>query len=179
MIKVDNLDINWEQFNAMLDEMEYTVIFPGDQDQQLNKPSTAYDRVQGRYNKHNCLRHEYVSEDFYDMIPESFLHKHNLDSNNVVIKVLEHPPGTFSFPHTDTYEFIRRKFSLDPQDKVKRLWIPCTDYRFGHAFFADKKVISNYNAGDTFEVPAQTLHSAANAGVEIRRVMTITGKEKK
>jgi len=171
----DILDIDWKNLNTMLDNMEYSVIFPGDQDKQLNKPMSAVDRAGGNYNPDNCRRHEYISDKLYDLLPTSFLKKNNF-GKDVIIKILEHPPGTFTFPHKDTYDYIKTKLSLDKESKIKRLWIPCTDYKFGHALFIGNDVIANYKAGDVFEIEGSILHSGANAGVEKRRIMTITGR---
>ena len=96
----------------------------------------------------------------------------------MLIKVLEHPPASFTQPHTDGYGSARRKFGLQENVIIKRLWIACSDYKFGHALFiGNEHVITNYRAGDVFDITPwnHTIHSGVNAGVEPRRIITITG----
>ena len=52
------------------------------------------------------------------------------------------------------------------------------DYKFGHILcIGEDTILANYKAGDVYEFPKAVIHSAANMGIETRRIMTITGAE--
>jgi hypothetical protein len=167
------LDIDWEWFNNRLDRQDGCKRIPA--------PHLALKQQiadgEKHYNLDNCAHHVYTSETFRDWLPENFLSSEGY-TGEVLIKVLEHPPASFTEPHTDGYGSVKRKFKLDKDASMKRLWIPCGDYKIGHALFIGEwNVIHNYSAGDVYNItPWQnTLHSGVNAGVETRRIMTITG----
>tara|TARA_B100001057_G_scaffold415509_1_gene433050 strand:- start:324 stop:860 length:537 start_codon:yes stop_codon:yes gene_type:complete len=167
------LDIDWEWFNDRLDRQDGC--------ERITSPHLALKQqiADGEiyYNTDNCSHHVYNSDTFRDWLPTNFLISEGY-TGEVLIKVLEHPPASFTEPHTDGYGSVKRKFGLPKETNIKRLWIPCIDYKFGHAFFiGNEHVVINYSAGDVYDITPwhHTLHSGVNAGVEIRRTMTITG----
>ena len=50
------------------------------------------------------------------------------------------------------------------EQKVTRYWIACEDHEPGHIFMYDNQVLSNYKAGDVFEITPGLWHGAANIG---------------
>ena len=168
-----SLDIDWQWFNDRLDRQDGCERIPA--------PHLALKQQiadgEKYYNLNNCAHYVYSSDSFRDWLPDDFLNSEGY-SGEVLIKVLEHPPASFTEPHTDGYGSVKRKFGLPKDAQIKRLWIPCDDYQFGHALFiGNTHVITNYSAGDVFNITPwhNTIHSGVNAGVNMRRTMTITG----
>jgi len=167
------LDIDWQWFNDRLDSQDGCERAPAPH-LALKQQIDAGEKY---YNLDNCAHYVYSSETFRDWLPDNFLESEGYNGD-ILIKVLEHPPASFTEPHTDGYGSVKRKFGLAKDAPIKRLWIPCGNYKLGHALFiGDDLVVTNYSAGDVFDITAwqSTLHSGVNAGVVQRRTMTITG----
>lgn len=166
------LDIDWDDFNKRLDNVDGVERKPAPHItlRQMIADGEKY------YNTVNCAHHCYTNDNFHEWLPKDFLSAEGYDGQ-VLIRVIELPPASFTEPHVDAYTQSRKKYRWVDRT-IKRLWIPCADYKMGHALFmGDDQVVTNYNAGDCFDItPWQnTLHSGVNAGVELRRTMTITG----
>ena len=54
-----------------------------------------------------------------------------------------------------------------------RLWIPLEDSTFGQVLFVGDQVLSSYKAGEVYTFDNYTLHSAANAGLDIRYTLLV------
>jgi hypothetical protein len=180
LLKQDTLDIDWVAFNKQLDKRVDVEVSRGallenvyDKEGYEQIP----DQLQAILNQLNAQKIMYESDTFVPLLPKGFLERNNISTKNVLIKILEHPPGTNTWPHMDTYNSAKRKFGLATDAKVKRLWIPCMDYEFGHILCVEKQVVIDYKAGDVFEFPQNIMHSAFNIGINTRIVMTVTGEE--
>ena len=180
MLAQDRLNIDWPAFNQQLDSRYNVEVSRGALLENVYDKE-GYEEIpeelQGLLNKLNAQKIMYESDTFVPLLPSGFLSRNGISETNVLIKILEHPPGTNTWPHTDTYNSAKRKFGLEKNARVKRLWIPCMDYKFGHLLCVEDQVIKDYRAGDVFEFPQNIMHSAVNIGLETRRVMTITGEE--
>lgn len=67
---------------------------------------------------------------------------------------------------------------VDPRigivDRVKRYWMPWTDWEPGHVFVYEDQVITNYRAGDLFLMTdPMAIHGAANVGLTTRITLNI------
>lgn len=180
MHKVDYLDIDWQAFNKRLDNLDRCECNAGPllehvHDKRNIDALDLSDSLKDLLNKLNSEKQIYTSDSFVKDLPEGFLERNQIDPKATLIKILGLPCGTFTFPHTDKYINAKRQFGLSEDAKVKRLWIPCTDYEFGHVLCLDKEVVIDYNAGDVFDIPGDIIHSATNIGIKNRRIMTITG----
>lgn len=177
MKKIAHLDIDWDQLNKKLDLVDGVEKKPTEYNQHLKQETYNNDhKVDEHYYSTEHVYTEYTSEDFITYFPEDFWPKVGMNGE-VLIKVLEHYPGILTQPHLDGYHVAKAKFGLDRQALVKRLWIPCMDYKFGHVIcVGDSTVVSDYKAGDVYEIPGDVIHSAGNLGVELRRIMTVTGE---
>ena len=180
MLKQDRLDINWVAFNKQLDNRDNVQVSRGALLENVYDKE-GYEQIpaelQTLLNQLNAQKIMYESDTFVPLLPEGFLTRNSISTTNVLIKILEHPPGTNTWPHMDTYNSAKRKFGLAKDSGVKRLWIPCMDYEFGHILCVEKQVVIDYKAGDVFEFPQNIMHSAFNIGINTRRVMTVTGEE--
>ena len=64
-------------------------------------------------------------------------------------------PGDMFPLHIDTF----------PEDQtITRYWIACEDHSPGHVFMYDKEILTNYKAGDVFEIDPNVWHGACNIG---------------
>ena len=102
-----------------------------------------------------------------------FLEYHSLNkpSNVVVLRV---DPGSFTRPHVDTFKNSLLKNNKDLVfDDIVRLWIPLEDSTFGQVLFVGDQVLSSYKAGEVYTFDNYTLHSAANAGLDIRYTLLV------
>jgi len=180
LLKQDRLDIDWHAFNKQLDNRDNVEVSRGallenvyDKEGYEQIP----DELQAILNQLNAQKIMYESDTFVPLLPNGFLERNRISTTNVLIKILEHPPGTNTWPHMDTYNSAKRKFGLAKDARIKRLWIPCMDYEFGHVLCVERQVVIDYKAGDVFEFPQNIMHSAFNIGIKTRRVMTVTGEE--
>jgi len=168
----NKLDIDWVWFNDRLNREDGCVRKPAPHItlRQMIANGEKY------YNTDNCAHHCYTSDTFHTWLPDGFLASEGY-TGKTLIRIIELPPASFTEPHVDAYTQSRKKYRWVNRD-IKRLWIPCGDYKMGHALFmGDDQVVTNYSAGDVFDITPwqKILHSGVNAGVEIRRTMTITG----
>lgn len=178
MDKIGHLDIDWVAFNKRIDAVEGVVKKPTEYDWPMKQATydANYKVDAHHYSRNTCIYTEYVSEDLIDYFPATFWPTVGMDGN-VIIKVLEHEPGVLTQPHLDGYHITKEKFGLAEDGPVKRLWIPCMDHKFGHVLcIQGEPLITDYSAGDVYEIPGNILHSAGNLGVETRRIITVTGE---
>mgnify|MGYP003644617455 FL=1 len=178
MEKIGHLDIDWKALNLRINNLDNIECNPGPLP-SLKQDQEELGFTDKNYNVDNCRHNEYTSDTLADLLPENFLSQHGMTSN-MIIKILEHRPGTFTSPHYDYYGIAKRVYNADDETEYKRLWIPCMDYKFGHVLcIGDDTIIANYKAGDVYEFPKAIIHSASNMGIHTRRVMTITGGQLK
>ena len=136
---IDFVDIDWQSFNKELDRISPTPHFHLD----YADPDSVLKDIPKYYNANNSTYYDYILPSFVDLFSQNFFIKHNIDQKHAFIKVLEHRPGSFTIPHKDYYTSLKKEKSLEEGTKIKRLWIPCTDHKFGHALFMGDKVIYN------------------------------------
>ena len=125
------------------------------------------------YAKDSTVLKEYFNEAYLDIVPTSFLLEHKLarPKNALILRV---DPGTFTRPHKDTFKnSLLKKYKDLVFDDIIRLWIPLEDSTFGQAFFVGNEVISKYHAGDVYTFDNYAMHSAANAGLDIRYTLLV------
>jgi len=90
-------------------------------------------------------------------------------------------PGVITPLHTDLYNSYRRRQDITWIDNsnvhqlIRRYWIPLEDWKIGHFFQSNKKVITHWKAGEIYSGPSNHPHLAANAGVEPRYFLLVTG----
>ena len=76
--------------------------------------------------------------------------------------------------HSDHFRTYCRLNSTTP-DKVYRAVLMIEDWKPGHYFEMDNVGYVNWKAGDWFMWQGDTIHSAANIGIEPRYTLQITG----
>jgi hypothetical protein len=125
------------------------------------------------YTNEATIQKEYTKKSYLDLVPITFLEYHSLSKPSNVI-VLRVDPGSFTRPHVDTFKNSLLKNNKDLVfDDIVRLWIPLEDSTFGQVLFVGDQVLSSYKAGEVYTFDNYTLHSAANAGLDIRYTLLV------
>jgi hypothetical protein len=95
----------------------------------------------------------YYDSDFTETI--SFDHLDFLDGYRIKFWAVKILPGKMFPGHIDMFK---------ENKTVKRYWMAVEDYKWGHIFLQNNKVLQNYNSGDIFEI-SNEIHGAANIGL--------------
>ena len=130
-----------------------------------------------RPKKNFAYFYRYTHQALSDMIPNSFWKKYRMDKATCRISVMRHPPGTGSIPHIDRYYNARKELGEKGLDttKIRRLWIPLTEPKLGHALFVGNEVAYALKRGTVLTFNKDIPHSGCNVGYEDRYVLTLTG----
>ena len=130
-----------------------------------------------RPKKNFAYFYRYTHQALSDMIPNSFWKKYRMDKATCRISVMRHPPGTVSIPHIDRYHNARKELRQKGLDstKIRRLWIPLTEPKLGHALFVGNEVAYALKHGTVLTFNKYIPHSGCNVGYEDRYVLTLTG----
>jgi|TARA_R100000027_G_scaffold65081_1_gene59226 hypothetical protein len=119
----------------------------------------------------------YTNKALSDMIPKSFWKKYKMDKATCRIAIMRHPPGTVSIPHIDRYYNAVKELGKKGLDtnRIRRLWIPLTEPKLGHALFVGNEVAYALKRGTVITFNKDVPHSGCNVGYEDRYVLTLTG----
>jgi len=130
-----------------------------------------------RQKKQFAYFYRYTNQALSDMIPNNFWRKYNMDKATCRISIMRHPPGTVSIPHIDRYYNARKELGQKGLDstKIRRLWIPLTEPKLGHALFVGNEVAYGLKRGTVLTFNKDIPHSGCNVGYEDRYVLTLTG----
>ena len=86
------------------------------------------------------------------------------------------PTGTVMPNHSDLYKKYVELFELQGQEHtIRRAIVFLEDWKSGHYFEALGSPMVNWHAGQVVEWTYDTLHMAANIGLEDRYTLQITG----
>ena len=117
----------------------------------------------------------FIHEDGWDsFIPDTFFSTTGIKKDPTEIAVFQVLPGKFTPPHKDKFTGFLTNNPVD-RKVITKFWIPLTEPSLGHALFFSNEVVYNVKEGTIIELPKDELHSACNAGTEMRLIMTITG----
>jgi len=121
--------------------------------------------------------YRYTNKALSDMIPRSFWKKYKMDKATCRITIMRHPPGTVSIPHIDRYYNAVKELGTKGLDtnRIRRLWIPLTEPKLGHALFVGNEVAYALKRGTVITFNKDVPHSGCNVGYEDRYVLTLTG----
>jgi len=121
--------------------------------------------------------YRYTNKMLSSLIPKSFWKKYNMDQETCRITIMRHTPGTVSIPHIDRYYNAVKELGKKGLDtnRIRRLWIPLTEPKLGHALFVGNDVAYNLKRGTVLTFDKNIPHSGCNVGYEDRYVLTLTG----
>lgn len=128
------------------------------------------------YNTESITQYFYFDDDEY--FPDFNLQRY-FDYRNISAQIIYQCAGTFAQPHFDHYGGHRKRFGLDYDHKVFRHLITLDKGHPGQAIFlwddTHQECISNWEPGTMIWWQPLLWHSTANAGVERRITLTVTG----
>ena len=131
-------------------------------------------QIKKHYSEQSVSYYQYADDVLLKHVPKDVIKKFNIDETNVEVKVIKYPPGSFTPPHIDRFNSLKKKHNLVDSSNIIRLWIALQKPTFGHALFFEDDVIHNVPQGTMITWDHTARHSACNAGIEDRYIMTIT-----
>ena len=130
-------------------------------------------------NKNVAHYYRYTNKKLAELLPKNFWSRFKMDKEKCRIDILHHAPGTVSIPHIDRYHTMMQDLKLKndkvKREQIRRLWIPLTDTKMGHALFVGNEVAYNLKRGTVLTFDKNIVHSGCNIGYEDRYVLTVTG----
>lgn len=148
--------------------------------------------------EHDCLGHQQAElKDIHDEVggfPASLTH-HNtmfyqkffeeseidfkelgeqLSIEAITVSIIKQPPGMTNPMHRDTFYQINKKFPNDERLKV-RANIQLLDWKDGHFLQFNNQVVTHWKANTGYMWDSSVLHLAANAGLEDRYSLQVSG----
>jgi len=133
--------------------------------------------AQALYSKESSMYYQYADDGLNAFVPDSLIKQHHIKTDFMETKVFKYAPGSFMPPHVDRYNSLRAKFGLDDfgKEKIIRLWIALQEPMFGHGlFFEDGQAMTGMPKGTVLTWTYGARHSACNAGLDERYIMTVT-----
>ena len=148
--------------------------------------------------EHNCLGHQQVElKDIHDkvggfpaslthhntMFYQKFFEREEIDFDDlgeqvgvepVSVSMIKQPPGMTNPMHRDTFYQINKKFPDDERLKV-RANIQLLDWKAGHFLQFNATVVTHWIANTGYMWDSTVLHLAANAGLEDRYSLQVSG----
>jgi hypothetical protein len=91
----------------------------------------------------------------------------------VTVSSIKQPPGQVVPWHRDTFFLLKKKFPDRPQPV--RALIMLEDWKVGHYVQHDDAVFTHWSAGDGFIWDEDILHLGANAGMQDKFTLQISG----
>ena len=92
----------------------------------------------------------------------------------ITVSIIKQPPGMTNPMHRDTFYQINKKFPNDERLKV-RANIQLLDWKDGHFLQFNDKVVTHWKANTGYMWDSSVLHLAANAGLEDRYSLQVSG----
>ena len=115
----------------------------------------------------------------FDNIPNKFLEIGELTGlSDYSVSLLKQPPGATNPWHYDTHFALGQKTNSTEEyleKNSRRYLIMLEDWHWGHFIQIGNNVLSQWKAGDIFTWPFGMWHTSANAGIEPKLTMQVTG----
>ena len=129
------------------------------------------------YNEHNTQETNWGLEPEHNKELNTLIGQHNfdllgIDSDNVLIRLLEYKPGQMLPLHSDGMEGFKRIYG---KNNPRRFFVAVSPWDWGHVLQCHNNVISNWNTGDAWEIDPGVFHCSANFGISNKYSFTITG----
>jgi hypothetical protein len=84
-------------------------------------------------------------------------------------------PGKWLPPHVDHFENYTKHYNIKDKTKIKRSIVFLEDWRPGHVFCLENRIILNWRAGDYYTWRHDASHWGGNFGDEARYTLQLTG----
>ena len=92
----------------------------------------------------------------------------------VTVSSIQQPPGCVIPWHRDTFFQINKKYPSRTETKV-RANIHSEDWKMGHFIQYDDTVFTHWSVGDTLLWDSEVLHLGANAGMQNKYTLQVSG----
>ena len=130
------------------------------------------------YNEHNSMEWNWGIKPEHNSKLQKLVGKKNfvkigIAPDKVLVRLLLYTPGQQLPLHQDGYEGFASMFKV--KGKVKRFFVAVSDWDWGHALQVHDKMITKWQTGDTYYIPAGVFHTSANFGIAPKYTLTITG----
>jgi hypothetical protein len=129
------------------------------------------------YNEHNTTETNWGLDPSHnrtlkDMVGRENFRRLGLDPEETLLRLLEYMPGQCLPLHYDGFEGFKRLYG---KDGSTRFFVAVSDWDWGHVLQVHDNIISNWQPGDTYIIPAGVCHASANFGIAPKYTLTITG----
>ena len=129
------------------------------------------------YNEHNTTETNWGLDPSHnrtlkDMVGRENFRRLGLDPEETLLRLLEYMPGQCLPLHYDGFEGFKRLYG---KDGSTRFFVAISDWDWGHVLQVHDNIISNWQPGDTYIIPAGVCHASANFGIAPKYTLTITG----
>lgn len=86
-------------------------------------------------------------------------------------------PGCWVPPHKDHFHNYAKFYKVENKNKIKRAIVFLEDWKPGHVFGMNNKIIINWKAEETYEWAYDVEHWGGNFGTEDRYTLQLTGTD--
>jgi hypothetical protein len=129
------------------------------------------------YNEHNTTETNWGLDPSHnrtlkDMVGRENFRRLGLDPEETLLRLLEYMPGQCLPLHYAGFEGFKRLYG---KDGSTRFFVAISDWDWGHVLQVHDNIISNWQPGDTYIIPAGVCHASANFGIAPKYTLTITG----
>jgi hypothetical protein len=129
----------------------------------------------GGFPKSYCYENTLIHQLWWDSTQLDFSEiGRQLGMEVITVSSILQPPGCVIPLHRDTFFQISKRYPDRNELKV-RANIYLEDWKLGHFLQYDDTVVSNWGAGDGFLWDSSVLHIGANAGMENKYTLQVSG----
>jgi hypothetical protein len=181
--QITQLDINTEEW------IQFTIDNFDLAQQKWESPKEHYSEYSNKWatvnnqlgrNEHNTFELNYgmngdSNEKLKKLLGDKNIETLNADPDSILMRFIVKMPGHGIAWHMDDAGSYKKKFPKADISKLKRLWFPVQDWKDGHAFQISKTVITNWKAGQVFQIPFGLGHASSNFGYTPQYTISFTG----
>lgn len=168
------VDLDYDKIFQTLEKIKPTYRSEWGVDYWDNNRDQHEQSTKTQYSEQSASYYQYVDTAIDQLLPIDIFHKFSLDLHKTEVKILRYPPGSFTPPHIDRFNSLKIKYNLTNIENIIRIWISLQAPTFGHALFFEDDVVHDVPRGTMITWDHSARHSACNAGIEDRYIMTIT-----
>ncbi len=108
----------------------------------------------------------------------NFDFSHLFNWKNIGWNFYKFEPGKWLRPHQDHFYFYKKYYNLESDETIRRCNIFLEDWKPGHAFGIDDKIIIHWKKYDYYVWDSTVEHWGGNFGSEDRYTLQLTGQIK-
>ena len=66
-------------------------------------------KIKSQYSEQSVSYYQYADDMLVNFIPQHIIKDFDIDTNNAEVKVIKYPPGSFTPPHVDRFNSLKKK----------------------------------------------------------------------